>query len=75
MRGQHVRRGTTPSFADTLADEWFADFLARCSVSRKATNVLRDWIPRPQDAALEAERAYDAETAELLDRIHGLKAA
>lgn len=70
MTGDHLRRGHVPEYADTLSDEWFADYLARCATPRKRTRVMRDWIPQPQDVALRAEQAYDTETEALLKRIH-----
>lgn len=69
MRGK--RRGVDTGIENpTNADEWFADYLRRCALPAKARRVYLDWIPQPQDAALARERAYDAETADLIRRIH-----
>lgn len=54
-----------------LSDEWFADYLRRAQTTfYKRTAVMRDALPRHADRKLAAEREYDAETVDLLRRIH-----
>jgi hypothetical protein len=54
----------------SLADEWFADFLARCSRKPQRLRVMVEGLPRRADQTLQAERRYDQETERLLRKIH-----
>lgn len=46
----------------SLADEWFADYLARAQERPLRQRVLADRFPRGGDWKLQRERDYDAET-------------
>lgn len=52
------------------ADEWFTDYLRRVQTAgRKKHKAIAEALPRPRDARLVRERAYDAETDRLLGQI------
>lgn len=51
---------------DSVAAEWFTDYMLRAKRGAKNQKILGERTPRPSDRILWQERAYDADTAALL---------
>lgn len=57
--------------APVTADDWFTEYLKKVKLSPWRRERLRlDRAEHPGDEQLRRERAYDAETAALLEQIH-----